>query len=89
VAPFKKKSDKAQVKCYYCQKLGHKSNECHKKKRDMEQMGKKEKEKGSASQMPGKAVNVHIGTVPTTTTIEQVADDNDNLHVSLYMATRS
>ena len=89
VAPVKKKSDKAQVKCYYCQKLGHKSNECRKKKRDTEQTGKKEKEKGSASQTPGKAVNAHIGTVPTTATIEQVADDNDNLHVSLYTATRS
>jgi len=60
LAPIKKKSDKAQVKCYYCQKLGHKSNECQKKKRDTEQKEKKEKEKGSASQTPGKAVNAHI-----------------------------
>ena len=36
LAPIKKKSNKVQVKCYYCQKLGHKSNECHKKKRDTE-----------------------------------------------------
>ncbi len=40
------------------------------------------------AQMPGKAVNVHIGMVSTTATIEEVADDNDNLHVSLYMAAR-
>ena len=49
VAFVKKKSNKAQVKCYYCQKLGHKSNECQKKKRDMEQKEKKEKERGSAA----------------------------------------
>src|SRR5216683_959458 len=88
VAFIKKKSNKAQVKCYYCQKLGHKSNECQKKKRDTEQKEKKEKERGSAAQMPRKAVNAHIGMVPTTATIEEVADDNDNLHVSLYMAVR-
>jgi hypothetical protein len=88
LAPVKKKSDRAQVKCYYCQKLGHKSNECRKKKRDTEQKEKKEKEKGSASQMPGKAVNMHISVVPTTATIEQVADDNDELHVSLYATAK-
>jgi hypothetical protein len=87
VAPIKRMSDKAQVKCYYCQKLGHKCNECRKKKRDTEQ--KEKKEKGSVAQTPGKAVNAHIGMVPTTATIEQVADDNDNLHVSLYTAVRS
>ena len=38
--------------------------------------------------MPGKAVNMHITVAPTTTTIEQVANDNDNLHVSLYLAAR-
>jgi hypothetical protein len=89
LAPVKKKSNKAQVKCYYCQKLGHKSNECRKKKRDTEQKEKKEKEKGSASQTPGKAVNMHISVVPATATIEEVADDNDNLHVSLYTTMRS
>jgi hypothetical protein len=88
LAPIKKKSDKAQVKCYYCQKLGHKSNECRKKKRDTEQKEKKEKEKGSTSQTPGKAVNAHISVVPATATIEEVADDNDNLHVSLYATIR-
>jgi hypothetical protein len=85
VAPVKRTSNKAQVKCYYCQKLRHKSNECRKKKQDAEQ--KEKKEKGSMAQMPGKAVNMHIGMVPTTATIEQVADDNDNLHISLYMAS--
>jgi hypothetical protein len=89
LAPVKKKSNKAQVKCYYCQKLGHKSNECRKKKRDTEQKEKKEKEKGSASQTPGKAVNAHISVIPTTAIIEQVADDNDDLHVSLYVTAKS
>jgi len=89
LAPIKKKSDKAQVKCYYCQKLRYKSNECRKKKRDTEQKEKKEKEKGSASQMPRKAVNAHISVVPTTATIEQVADDNDDLHVFLYATAKS
>ena len=28
VAPVKSKSDKKNIKCYYCQKCGHKSNEC-------------------------------------------------------------
>jgi hypothetical protein len=28
VAPVKSRSDKKNIKCYYCQKSGHKSNEC-------------------------------------------------------------
>jgi hypothetical protein len=55
----------------------------------MEHKEKKDKKKGSTSQMPRKAVNMHITVIPTTTTIEQVADDNDNLHISLYTAMRS
>jgi hypothetical protein len=34
-------------------------------------------------------VNAHISVVPATATIEEVADDNDNLYVSLYMTVRS
>jgi acid phosphatase family membrane protein YuiD len=40
IAPIKKngdKADKSKIKCYYCQKNGHKSNECRKKKRDAEE----------------------------------------------------
>src|SRR3981189_1745944 len=36
IAPIKRKSNKAdknKIKCFYCQKLGHKSNECRKKKK--------------------------------------------------------
>ena len=46
IAPIKRKGDKAdksKVKCHYCQKLGHKANECRKKKRDAEEKEKKEK----------------------------------------------
>ena len=46
IAPIQKKGDKAdksKVKCFYCQKLGHKCNECRKKKRD-DQQEKKDKE---------------------------------------------
>ena len=28
VTPIKRKSDKPAYKCYYCQKAGHKANEC-------------------------------------------------------------
>ena len=34
-------------------------------------------------------MNAHISVVPTTAAIEEVADDNNNLHVSLYAAARS
>jgi hypothetical protein len=52
IAPIKRKGDKAdkgKVKCHYCQKNGHKSNECRKKKRDAEEKQKKEKDKGSSA----------------------------------------
>ena len=72
------KADKSKIKCYYCQKLGHKSNECHKKKKDIEE--KKKKEKGN-SVTTSKSVNVHI----TSASIEEI-DNNNNLSVSLYAA---
>jgi hypothetical protein len=84
ITPIKCKGDKAdkgKVKCFYCQKLGHKSPECHKKKKDMEE--KEEKEKGNNAQS-SKSVNAHI----TTTSIEEI-DDNEDLPVSLYTASQS
>src|SRR6266436_1622626 len=63
IAPIKQKGDKAdksKVKCFYCQKPGHRANECHKKKKDAEEKEKKEK-----------------------------INDNEDLTVSLYAASRS
>ena len=84
IAPIKRKGDKAdksKIKCYYCQKLGHKSNECRKKKKDAEE--KEKKEKGNSA-TTSKSVNAHI----TTASIEEI-DDNNDLSVSLYAAARS
>ena len=81
VAPIKQhgnKSDKSKVKCFYCNKPGHKHNECWKKKKDNAEKDKKEKDKGKTT-LGTKAVNAHISTV----------DDNEDLPVSLYAATRS
>jgi hypothetical protein len=75
------KADKGKVKCFYCQKLGHKSPKCCKKKKDMEE--KEKKEKGNNTQS-SKSVNVHI----TTASIEEI-DNNEDLPVSLYTASRS
>jgi hypothetical protein len=80
IAPIKKpgdKPDKSKVKCFYCQKLGHKRNECRKKKKDEEA---EKKGKGKDAQ---KSVNAH------TASIEEIDDDNDDLTVSLYAAARS
>jgi hypothetical protein len=74
------KADKGKFKCFYCQKLGHKSPKCHKKKKDTEE--KEKKEKGNNAQS-SKSVNVHI----TTASIEEI-DDNEDLPVSLYTASR-
>ena len=88
IAPIKRKGDKAdksKVTCFYCQKLGHKSNECRKKKKDAEEKEKEKKEKGHKVQVQTtKSVNAHISTA----TIEEI-DDNDDLPVSLYAASRS
>jgi hypothetical protein len=84
IAPIKRKGDKAdksKVKCHYCQKLGHKINECRKKKRDTEE--KEKKEKGNSA-LSTKSVNVHI----TTASIEEI-DDNEDLPISLYAAAWS
>src|ERR1700761_538126 len=64
------KGDKKKIKCYYCQKPGHKSNECRKKKRDEGEKGEKggkekDKDKASAPASSAKSANVHI-LVPTT-----------------------
>lgn len=83
IAPIKRKGDKgdkSKIKCHYCQKIGHKSNECRKKKRDAEEKDRKEK-KGDGMHTT-KSVNAHI----TTATIEEI-DDNDDLPVSLYAAS--
>ena len=85
IAPIKRKGDKAdrnKVKCYYCQKLGHKSNECRKKKKDAEEKEQKDKGKQKST---SKSVNAHISTA----SIEEVDDDNDDIPVSLYAAARS
>src|SRR6266403_1399563 len=85
IAPIKQKGDKAdksKVKCFYCQKPGHRANECCKKK-DAEEKEKKEKGKGNGTQAT-KAVNTHIGTAK----IEEI-NDNEDLTVSLYAALRS
>ena len=84
VAPIKRKSDKPAYKCYYCQKAGHKANECRKKKKDAEEKDKKDK--AVLAQTPSKAVNAHI--IPTTATISKITDDND-IWVSIYAAMRS
>ena len=75
------KADKSKIKCYYCQKLGHKSNECHKKKKNAKEKEKKEKEN---STITSKSVNVYI----ITASIEEI-DDNNNLSVSLYAVAQS
>ena len=84
IAPIKRKGDKAErnkVKCFYCQKLGHKTPDCRKKKRDAEEKEQKEKGKGA---LTSKSVNAHISTA----SIEEV-DENDDIPVSLYAAARS
>ena len=95
IAPVQKpgdKSDKSKIKCYYCQKTGHKRNVCRKKKRDdEEQSGKDKKDKDKdkdKSGSSGKSVNTHI-VVPTTATITEIADDDEEIRVSLYSAVRS
>ena len=85
IALIKKKGDKAdksKIKCYYCQKNGHKSNECRKKKKDVKDKDKKDKEeeKGSGTQ---KSVNAHISTA----TIEEISN-NEDLPVFIYSAAR-
>jgi hypothetical protein len=87
VAPIKTK-DK-NITCFYCNKKGHKSNECKKKKRDLAAKEKKDKEQGNATNTAStsKAVNAHI--VPTTATITEISDDDNQIRVSLYSAARS
>ena len=84
VALNKRKSDKPTYKCYYCQKAGHKANECQKKKKDVEEKDKKDK--AAPVQTPSKVVNAHI--VPTTAMISEITDDND-IWVSIYAAMQS
>jgi hypothetical protein len=88
VAPVRRNEDRNKVKCYYCQKPGHKSPDCRKKKRNKKDKKKKEKEKekaGMSSASTSKSVNAHVQVVPTTATIEEISD-NDEVHVSLYAA---
>ena len=74
VAPIKNKSNKKNIKCYYCQKSGHKSNECQKKKQDAEEKEKKEKEAGA-----NKAVNAHM-LVPSTARITKISKNENNCY---------
>ena len=81
---IKRKGDKAgksKVTCFYCQKSGHKANECRKKKKDTEE--KEKKEKGDNAK-PGKSVNAHISTA----CIKEI-DDNDDIPISLYHTAQS
>ena len=81
VAPIKNKSNKKNIKCYYCQESGHKSNEFQKKKQDAEEKEKKEKEAGA-----NKVVNAHM-LVLSMARIMEIPENEDNIHVSLYAAT--
>jgi hypothetical protein len=88
VAPVRRNEDRNKVKCYYCQKPGHKSPDCRKKKCDEKDKKEKEKEKekaGTSSASMSKSVNAHIQVVPTTATIEEISD-NDEVCISLYAA---
>jgi len=94
VAPVRR-NDKSKVKCFYCDKPGHKSPDCRKKKRDEKEKKEKEKEKekekaGTSSGSTSKSVNAHVQVVPTSATIEEISD-NEDVRVSLYTArsTRS
>ena len=79
----KEKEDKKKIKCFYCNKKGHRSSECKKKKKDEEDKAKKEKEKAAAGQSSSTKVNAHVQLVPTTATIVEIPDDNE-VRVSLY-----
>jgi hypothetical protein len=83
ITPVKNNSN---ITCYYCKKTGHKSTECWKKKRDA---NRKAKGKGKATETQAatlnKAVNAHI--VPTTATITEVLDSDNDIRVSVYAAT--
>jgi hypothetical protein len=88
VMPVHRNEDRNKVKCYYCQKPGHKSSDCRKKKRDKKDKKEKEKEKekaGMFSASTSKSVNAHVQVVPTTASIEEISD-NDEVRVSLYTA---
>jgi hypothetical protein len=89
VAPVHR-NDKSKVKCFYCDKPGHKSPDCRKKKHDEKEKKEKEKEKekekaGTSSGSISKSVNAHIQVVPTSATIEEISD-NEDVCVSLYTA---
>ncbi len=81
-APIKsmagKKKDHSTLTCHYCQKKGHISPNCHKKKRNE----KEKKKPGQASSSDGtKATNSHVHT---TASIEEVVSDNESIGVALY-----
>ena len=81
----KKKKDHSNLTCHYCNKKGHIQPDCHKKKKDEAEKKKKEDEGNSSG--GNKAVNVHE-LVPTTASIAEVDDDDNELRVSLYSAER-
>src|SRR6266481_4817216 len=76
------KKDHSTLTCHYCQKKGHISPNCHKKKRDE----KEKKKPGQASSSDGtKATNSHVHT---TASIEEVVSDNESVGVALYSSWR-
>ena len=80
VAPIKNKFNKKNIKCYYCQKTRHKSNECQKKKWDAKEKEKKKEAKAN------KVVNAHV-LVPSMARIMKIPKNENNICVSLYTAT--
>jgi len=85
-APIKsmagKKKDHSNLTCHYCQKKGHISPNCHKKKHDE----KEKKKPGQASSSDGtKATNSHVHTMAS---IEEVVSENESVGVALYLSQR-
>ncbi len=71
-----KKKDHSTLTCHYCQKKGHISPNCHKKKHDE----KEKKKPGQASSSDGtKATNSHVHTMAS---IEEVVSENESVGVA-------
>jgi hypothetical protein len=61
-----KKRDHSALTCHYCSKKGHIQPNCHKKKKDDAEKGKKDGASGSGKNL-GKSVTFHIGLMITRT----------------------
>src|ERR1700689_5711744 len=82
-----KKRDHSQLTCHYCNKKGHIKPDCRKRKKDEEEAAKKAGSSGA------KAANLHVKVptlpVPSTASIQEVHEDEDNeIGVALYAAER-